>query len=357
VDERQDGRHPGGEPRGQDRKVRDRRISSDSVIRPARSDEATLLSEIAFRSKAFWGYSEEFMLSSREELTLTTEFIDANPSFVCEHDQRVVGYYALGRRSRFRVELEHLFVEPESIGHGYGRRLLEHAIEQARVGHYHVMEIQSDPNAEAFYQSCGAVRVGTTPSQSIPDRLLPLLEIDCRTGESHLVRPNTDLRQSFLEMAAEFESEGGLRYSLALSDFSDYLAHSQKGAAGLDLPTDRVRMDEWWLTDGARVFGGSRLRHRLTPGLELDGGHIGYDIRPSDRHRGYGHRVLHLMLEKAASEGLDRVLITCETTNIASAKIIESAGGVPIPNAVSPNTGNEMLRFWVAVPPSDPATA
>ena len=47
--------------------------SSAGVIRAARSDEAGLLSEIAFRSKAYWGYSEEFMVSCREELTVTAE--------------------------------------------------------------------------------------------------------------------------------------------------------------------------------------------------------------------------------------------------------------------------------------------
>jgi hypothetical protein len=31
------------------------------MIRPARHDEASLLTDLAFRSKAYWGYSEEFM--------------------------------------------------------------------------------------------------------------------------------------------------------------------------------------------------------------------------------------------------------------------------------------------------------
>ncbi len=322
--------------------------SNTVVIRAARSDEASLLSEIALRSKAHWGYSEEFMLSCREELTVTAECIDDNPSFVCEHAGVVVGYYTLEPRSRFRVELEHLFVEPTSIGRGYGRRLIDHAVGQARAGGYRVIETQADPNAELFYLSCGAVRVGTKPSQSIPDRALPLLELDCEIGDFRLARPHIDFRDSFLEMAHEFESEGDVRYSLALSDFESYLGNSRKWAAGANLPPDRVRMDEWWLIDGTRVLGGGRLRHGLTPGLELDGGHIGYDVRPSARCRGYGHQILGLLLAKAAVNTLDRVLITCETTNTASARIIEGAGGSPIDNAVSPNTGNEMLRFWVS---------
>lgn len=36
--------------------------------------------------------------------------------------------------------------------------------------------IDADPNAEPFYRAMGAVRIGATPSGSIPGRELPLLE-------------------------------------------------------------------------------------------------------------------------------------------------------------------------------------
>lgn len=65
------------------------------VIRAAQSAEAGLLSAIAVRSKAHWGYSEEFMASCRDELTVTAEFIETNPAFVCEYDGVVIGYYTL----------------------------------------------------------------------------------------------------------------------------------------------------------------------------------------------------------------------------------------------------------------------
>ncbi len=328
--------------------------SDSDFIRAARRDEADLLSEIAMRSKAYWGYTKEFMASCREELRVTAALIDANSAFVAEDAGGVVGYCILERRSTSKVELEHLFVDPPAIGGGHGRRLMEHAVAEATASGYAILEIQSDPHAEAFYLSMGAVRVGTRSSNSFPDRELPLLQIHCDRLGPRLVRPSKRFRQSFLEMAREFESEGDPRYSLALSDFDAYLAGSHRWAAGIDLPPDRVPMDEWWLLDGNRVLGGSRLRHRLTPGLELDGGHIGYDIRPSERHRGYGHRILDLVLAKAVSMNLDRVLITCETTNRGSTRIIEDAGGTPISNAISPNTGNEMVRFWISIDPPSP---
>jgi len=324
-------------------------MTSGGVIRAARGDETRRLGELAVRSKAYWGYSDEFMAACRNELVVSAATVDANPAFVIEAAGEVVGYYILERRSSWKVELEHLFVEPFAIGAGYGRRLLDHALAQATSAGYRVLEIQSDPHAEAFYLSLGAVRVGDRRSDSVPGRVLPLLQIDCTGGSRLLVLPDTGLRESFLEMAREFEAEGDRRYALALSDFDAYLAQSRRWAAGTGLTPDRVPMDEWWLIDGRRVLGGTRLRHRLTPGLEHDGGHIGYDIRPSERRRGNGHRILDLALVKATALNLDRVLLTCETTNAGSARIIEAAGGRPIADSVSPLTGREMSRFWITL--------
>jgi predicted GNAT family acetyltransferase len=67
-------------------------------------------------------------MSCREELTVTSEFIDANTSFVCEDEGVVIGYYTLEPRSTFRIELQHMFVEPNAIGRGYGGRLMDHAV-------------------------------------------------------------------------------------------------------------------------------------------------------------------------------------------------------------------------------------
>ncbi len=41
------------------------------LIRGARQDECALLSDLAFRSKASWGYGEQFMEDCRDELTIS----------------------------------------------------------------------------------------------------------------------------------------------------------------------------------------------------------------------------------------------------------------------------------------------
>ncbi|MEM7588496.1 MAG: GNAT family N-acetyltransferase [Acidobacteriota bacterium] len=148
------------------------------VIRAAAETEAAQLSSLAMRSKAYWGYSDEFMEACRDELTLTAEDLRSKPTWVAEADSEVVGFYALAPLSADEAELGFLFVEPAAIGHGYGRALIEHAKAQAREMGYRTLVIPGDPNAERFYLAAGGVVVGTTPSGSIPGRELPLFHIE-----------------------------------------------------------------------------------------------------------------------------------------------------------------------------------
>ncbi|MFJ2031853.1 GNAT family N-acetyltransferase [Streptosporangium sp. NPDC087985] len=70
-----------------------------------------------------------------------------------------------------------LFVEPDAIGQGVGRRLFEHATATAANLGFARLTIDADPNAEPFYLAMGATQIGATPSGSIPGRMLPLLAI------------------------------------------------------------------------------------------------------------------------------------------------------------------------------------
>jgi len=146
-------------------------------VRRARPDEAELLSDLAFHSKALWGYSQAFMEACRAELTMTPDDIREHPVFVAERHGVVLGFHALKELASDRVDLWFLFVDPAHVRLGVGRRLLAHAREHARDLGYQTLVIQSDPQAEAFYAGCGAVRVGDLPSNSLPGRLLPLMEI------------------------------------------------------------------------------------------------------------------------------------------------------------------------------------
>jgi GNAT superfamily N-acetyltransferase len=151
----------------------------DNPIRPARADEAALLSDLALRSKAHWGYSPEFIERCREELTYDEEQLRSEDMrfFVVENEQSIVGFYALKLLSAADIELEAMFVEPSFIGLGFGRLLMEHAkLVAVELGAQRLI-VQSDPYAERFYKAAGGVVTGTRESASISGRYLPTLAI------------------------------------------------------------------------------------------------------------------------------------------------------------------------------------
>jgi predicted acetyltransferase len=162
-----------------------------------------------------------------------------------------------------------------------------------------------------------------------------------------LVEPTEELRSEFLSMAEEWSAAGDERYDEALKDFDAHLRTLRDAARGVGLAPDRVPYTMFWLVTGGRVVGRSGLRHRLNALLEREGGHIGYDIRPSERRKGYGTFILRLTLERARSLGLTRVLVTCDADNIGSARIIEKNGGVFDSHAVSEKSGKLVSRYWI----------
>ncbi|CAM3295004.1 GNAT family N-acetyltransferase [Nocardioides dubius] len=107
----------------------------------------------------------------------------------------------------------------------------------------------------------------------------------------------------------------------------------------------RVKCSYFWITDddGAWV-GFLALRRSLNDYLREQGGHIGYSVRPTRRREGHAGAALREALVEAAALGLDRVLITCDDDNVASARTIESCGGV------QEDTRHGKRRYWVATP-------
>jgi GNAT superfamily N-acetyltransferase len=154
-------------------------MAKNIAIRPARTQESQLLSELAFRSKGYWGYSPEFMEACRAELAVSEADI-SSPRLhyvLAELAGEIVGYYALKRLSTDEYELEALFVEPRHIGQGIGRQLVEHAKSCARRSGAQSLLVQGDPHAAKFYRAAGGIQIGERESASIPGRYLPEFRI------------------------------------------------------------------------------------------------------------------------------------------------------------------------------------
>lgn len=167
-----------------------------------------------------------------------------------------------------------------------------------------------------------------------------------------LIEPTLKLRDAFLEMAEEFQAAREIysHHETARRNFGVFMYELDSMANERNLPSAIVPMTTYWLVrGGTQILGESRLRHSLTPALRIEGGHIGYAIRPSARRKGYGTCILALTLEKARAMGLERVLVTCDTDNIASARIIEKNGGVFSGSDISPHSGKQVSQYWIRI--------
>jgi GNAT superfamily N-acetyltransferase len=149
----------------------------DIEIRRATRELAPTLTEIAHAAKRHWNYPERWIESWREQLTITPVFVAQHEVFVAAVGDEVVGFYALVDLGT-QWSLDHLWVRPQYIGRGVGRRLFAHAVEQARSLRPAPLRIESDPNAERFYLRMGARRIGTVPANMEGvERSLPVLEL------------------------------------------------------------------------------------------------------------------------------------------------------------------------------------
>lgn len=76
-----------------------------------------------------------------------------------------------------------------------------------------------------------------------------------------------------------------------------------------------------------KIIGMTHIRLTLNKMLADIGGHIGYNIRPSERQKGYNKIQLYLALIECQKNGLDIIMIDCLKDNLGSSKTIISLGG------------------------------
>jgi predicted acetyltransferase len=161
-------------------------------------------------------------------------------------------------------------------------------------------------------------------------------------GMPELVRPTMAVRASFIageRAACAADGTPSQWLDRAQADFAAFVAASRADREMWGVP-----MTELWYVSGDSYIGSLALRHRLTPELRREGGHIGYNVVPEYRCQGHATAILAAALVLCRARDLTQVLVTCDDGNVGSRRVIEANGGVPEPAA-----GDGTCRYWISL--------
>jgi predicted acetyltransferase len=165
-----------------------------------------------------------------------------------------------------------------------------------------------------------------------------------------LTRPAAADAAAVAELVEDWRAFGGRMNPGLLraydGDYSAWLDDLRRRETGEGIG-DEVPQTFYFLRDGDAIVGAVSVRHYLNHTNFVDGGHVAYGICPAFRGRGYGSRALALALEKLRELGVDRVLVTCDTDNLPSRRVIARNGGV-LENQTVDEDGVPICRYWIA---------
>jgi predicted acetyltransferase len=144
-----------------------------------------------------------------------------------------------------------------------------------------------------------------------------------------LARPHLRFKNSFLEALAEYQAEN--RYmDLDLNHLQKHFEGYVEGLLAQEFTRSSTRVPDtiyWGIDKMGHFIGRISLRHELNEFLSRAGGHIGYDVRPSMRGRGYASEMLKLCLQTPKAKEISNLLLTCDEDNEASKAVILKNGG------------------------------
>lgn len=133
--------------------------------------------------------------------------------------------------------------------------------------------------------------------------------------------------------------------------FAAIIERHRRESAGEVLAPGRVPADFLVAEFAGEVVGRVSIRHALNDFLLAEGGHVGYAVGRSHRRRGYATEILRLSVERLRDLGVERVLVTCDDDNTASAATIERCGGV-LEDRRRAGDGTVKRRYWIETDPA-----
>jgi len=153
-----------------------------------------------------------------------------------------------------------------------------------------------------------------------------------------LIRPSIeyeaqakDLYKSWIAFEDSIEACSGLDCFVKddpTNGYKDWLIKTNLNWNGLYSEVEYILQRTYFIKNDRELVGFLGITLSLDEVLYNVGGHIGIGISPKHRRKGYAKDAFRLALDKCRQWEMDRILVICNKTNIASCSLIESCGGV-----------------------------
>lgn len=156
----------------------------------------------------------------------------------------------------------------------------------------------------------------------------------------------TAYRKEFIEASDSMDGCGSLR---RIADPLEWIADTERKSKKETCPKELVTaaLFLYIRKSDERLIGMIQIRHELNDYLREYAGHIGYSVRPSERNKGYAKRMLKDALPYCKEIGLDKVMISCNDTNVASRKTILANGGKYESTVFEPEKKVSLEKYWI----------
>lgn len=146
-----------------------------------------------------------------------------------------------------------------------------------------------------------------------------------------LIKPNISHTQKYLDLIAKWSVQEDISKTspgalFTWENFEDFLEINKNRPLWIWV---KVPAQLYFAVENDEIVWAIDIRFHIDhPVLKYHGWHIWYGVAPEYRRKWYATKMLWLALQECKNIGLEKVLLTCDTDNIASAKTIEKNGWI-----------------------------
>lgn len=230
-----------------------------------------------------------------------------------------------------QIHLHGFYITPTILKKRIGHLLMNLVFEYAHSENIFLITLKSTLTSFEFYKKYGFVKTGelTGPIRDgVMIRGYPM-EKRLTRAKLDLAHPSLTLYPQFLEFVEDMRSQNQTLWEPYLPKKEEtpqeFVQRLRDREQKPEIPF--VPETIYWAVFDGNVVGRISLRHRLEGNLHKVGGHIGYEVGPKWRQRGFATEMLRLVLDTPKAKEIGKVLLTCSPSNEASNKTILNNGG------------------------------